>query len=317
MASPFGTGEQGLTQSDQMVIQMEDFPPRLEELRKIADRKASDNRDIRDGLNVKMKEHIGTRNEFNTEVRNLISEVQTQKGIRDEANSAVRDAKSERAEKNQEVRDAKDKLRALSPDSERKGGQFDRRGKREKEDTPASLRRKIETLEQQFEIGGHLGQNEDKLMKQLKRLKRKLRDMAEKEDSNVELKEAREKLREAIDAQEACHQIVVTTQETAQEAHNLMLRLSEEVDKLREQADASQAEVRRAKREADRAHQTYIVSLRCLHSILDIKRAIENRGTGAEEGGASARVEVQDLMSKLMSGETLSTDELMALQRGG
>ena len=50
-----------------MVIQMEDFPPRLEELRKIADRKASDNRDIRDGLNVKMKEHIGTRNEFNTE----------------------------------------------------------------------------------------------------------------------------------------------------------------------------------------------------------------------------------------------------------
>ena len=299
------------------MIQMVDFPPRLEDLRKIADRKASENRDIRDGLNVKMKEHIGTRNEFNTEVRNLITEVQTQKGIRDEANSAVRDAKSERGEKNQEVRDAKEKLRALSPDSERKGGQFDRRGKREKEDTPASLRRKIETLEQQFEIGGHLGQNEDKLMKQLKRLKRKLRDMAEKEDSNVELKEAREKLREAIDAQEACHQIVVSTQETAQEAHNLMLRLSEEVDKLREQGDASQAEVRRAKREADRAHQTYIVSLRCLHSILDIKRAIENRGTGAEEGGASARVEVQDLMSKLMSGETLSTDELMALQRGG
>ena len=65
--------------SGQMVIQMGDFSPRLEELRKIADRKASDNRDIRDGLNVKMKEHIGTRNEFNTEVRNLISEVQTQK----------------------------------------------------------------------------------------------------------------------------------------------------------------------------------------------------------------------------------------------
>ena len=32
---------------------------------------------------------------------------------------------------------------------------------------------------------------------------------------------------------------------------------------------------------------------------------------------APARVEVQDLMSKLMSGETLSTEELMALQRGG
>ena len=303
--------------SGQMVIQMEDFTPRLEKLRKIADRKASENRDIRDGLNHKMKDHIGTRNEFNTEVRNLISEVQTQKGIRDEANSAVRDAKTQRSEKNQEVRDAKAILRDLSPEQERGGGQNDRRGRRDREDTPASLTRKIEQLEREFEQGYHTGKNEKKAMQRMKAMKRKLRDMAEKEDSNVELKEAREKLREAIDAQEACHQIVVSTQETAQEAHNLMLRLSEEVDSLREKADASQAQVRRAKREADRAHQTYIVSLRCLHSILDIKRAIENRATGADEGGTSTRVEVQDLMTKLMSGETLDTDELMALQRGG
>jgi uncharacterized coiled-coil DUF342 family protein len=298
------------------VIQMVDFPPRLEDLRKIADRKASENRDIRDGLNVKMKEHIGTRNEFNTEVRNLITEVQTQKGIRDEANSAVRDAKSERGEKNQEVRDAKDKLRALSPERET-GGDNNRRRGRDKEDTPASLRRKIEVLEGEFAVGKHTGSNEKKAMHRMKAMKRKLRDMQEKEDSNVDLKVARENLRAAIDAQEACHQIVVSTQEIAQEAHNLMLRLSEEVDKLREQADASQAQVRRAKREADRAHQTYIVSLRCLHSILDIKRAMDNRDSGVAGKDTSARVEVQDLMSKLMSGETLSTDELMALQRGG
>jgi len=296
------------------VIQMVDFPPMLEDLRKIADRKASQNRDIRDGLNVIMKEHIGTRNEFNTEVRNLITEVQTQKGIRDEANSAVRDAKSERGDKNQEVRDAKDKLRTLSPERET-GGDNNRRRGRDKEDTPASLRRNIEVLEREFELGKHTGSNEKKAMHRMKAMKRKLRDMAEKEDSNVELKEARENLRAAIDAQEACHQIVVGTQEIAQEAHDLMLRLSEEVDKLREQADASQAQVRRAKREADRAHQTYIVSLRCLHSILDIKRAMANRDSGGKD--TSARVEVQDLMSKLMSGETLSTDELMALQRGG
>ena len=33
--------------------------------------------------------------------------------------------------------------------------------------------------------------------------------------------------------------------------------------------------------------------------------------------GTPGTVEVQDLMSKLMAGETLSTEELMALQRGG
>ena len=62
---------------------MADISTRLEDLRKITDRKASENRDIRDGLNVTMKGHIATRNEFNTEVRNLITEVLTQIGIRD------------------------------------------------------------------------------------------------------------------------------------------------------------------------------------------------------------------------------------------
>ena len=34
-----------------------------------------------------------------------------------------------------------------------------------------------------------------------------------------------------------------------------------------------------------------------------------------KEPGAEDRVDVTDLMSKLMSGDTLSTDELMMLQR--
>ena len=185
---------------------------------------------------------------------------------------------------------------------------------------PKSLRRKIQILETEFEMGIHVGKNEDKAMDRLKRMKRKLRDMSEKEDSNVELKDARASLQVAIDAQEAAHQEVTVAAESAQEAHDLMLKLSEEVDRLRDQADGSQAEVRRAKREADQAHQSYIVSLRCLHSILDIVRAHNNRGKVTESKSgteAPARVEVQDLMSKLMSGETLSTEELMALQRGG
>ena len=298
---------------------MEDILPQLNKLRGVADRKATENRDVRDGLNGKMREHIGTRNTFNSEVRELISEVQHQKGIRDEANTEVREAKSDRAEKNQAVRAAKEKLRELSPQREARGDQNDRRGRREKkEDTPASLRRKIENLENDFGMGKLVGKNEKAFENDIRELQRKLRKMADMEDSNVELKDAREKLREAIDAQEASHQIVEGAAKTAQDAHDLMLRLSEEVDKLREKADASQAQVRRAKREADRAHQTYIVSLRCLHSIHDIIRARDNRDAGVDtEGSGTARVEVQDLMSKLMSGETLSTDELMALQRGG
>jgi len=38
-------------------------------------------------------------------------------------------------------------------------------------------------------------------------------------------------------------------------------------------------------------------------------------GGDVGEGKSEARVEVQDLMTKLMSGDTLSTEELMQLQK--
>jgi exonuclease SbcC len=298
---------------------MDGIVPKLEDMRENVNRKASEKRDSRDELNKNVGGFLSTRNDFNRQVRELISEVQRQKGIRDEANGAVREAKSERADKNQGVREAKEKLRELSPEPER-NDRNDRRGRREKEDTPASLKRKIEKLEDDFGMGKLTGKNEKKFEQQINEMRRKLRKMSESENSNVELKEARDNLRLAIDEQEVAHQAVTTAADTAQEAHDLMIKLSDEVDRLREKADASQAQVRRVKREADREHQSYIVSLRCLHSIQDILRAKSNKDKGIDTGDkfqVPARVEVQDLMSKLMSGETLSTDELMALQRGG
>ncbi len=292
----------------------------LKEMRENVNRIASEKRDSRDELNQNVGGFLTTRNDFNRRVRELISEVQGYKGIRDEANGSVREAKSERAAKNQGVRDAKDKLRELSPEPERSGNQNDRRGRRDKEDTPASLRRSIEKLEDDFGMGKLTGKNEKKFEQQINEMRRKLRKMNESENSNVELKEARDNLRQAIEEQEVAHQAVTAAADTAQDAHDLMIKLSDEVDRLREKADASQAQVRRVKREADREHQSYIVSLRCLHSIQDILRAKSNKDKGIDTGGkfnVPARVEVQDLMSKLMSGETLSTDELMALQRGG
>lgn len=297
---------------------MDNFKPVLEDLRKNVDRKATDNRNVRDEWNGKTREHLGTRNAFNSQVRELISEVQRQKAIRDEANGVVREAKDVRAGKNQEVREAKDKLRELTGEPDRPApGEHRGRDRRDRKETPMMLRRKLEHLERDFEIGLHTGKNEKKFIETMKKTQQQLRALEHAEDSNVELKTAREALREAIEGQETAHQVVTVAAEDAQEAHDLMLKLSEEVDRLREQADSAQALVRRAKREADGAHQSYIVSLRCLHSIQDILRAKRSRDSGDSAPGAPARVEVQDLMSKLMAGDTLSTEELMALQRGG
>jgi uncharacterized coiled-coil DUF342 family protein len=61
-------------------------------------------------------------------------------------------------------------------------------------------------------------------------------------------------------------------------------------------------------------HNKYVVSLRSIHSIQDLFKAMyaQEKNLDADSG---SRLEVTDLMSRLMSGDTLSTDELMALQR--
>ena len=109
------------------------------------------------------------------------------------------------------------------------------------------------------------------------------------------------------------HEEVQNAANAAQEAHELMLQWNKEVDKQREKAESCHRELRKSKKEADKAHHLYIVSLRCLHSAQDMLSAISGTGKGNSKSGA--RVEVQDLMSKLMSGDTLSTEELMQLQK--
>ena len=47
--------------------------------------------------------------------------------------------------------------------------------------------------------------------------------------------------------------------------------------------------------------------------MLDLLKALKTREGGIAED--DEQVEVADLMTRLMSGDTLSTDEIMALQR--
>jgi uncharacterized coiled-coil DUF342 family protein len=101
----------------------------------------------------------------------------------------------------------------------------------------------------------------------------------------------------------------------AQEAHDLMVELSEEVDRLREKANTAHNSLTKSKREADSLHREYIVSLRCIHSIQDMVKAMESREKKEDGSDGNEKVELTDLMSRLMSGEDLSTDDLMALRR--
>lgn len=282
----------------------------LDERRKMVDKKATQHREIRDDWNEKTKQFTTTRNELNNEVRELIVQVREQRDLRDQMNEMVREKKKERDGANQAVRDAKDSMREKLPEQPQ---QFDRRGRPIRPDTVQSLTRTMERLEREFGMGKHQGKNEIKYFKKMKELSAKRKRLQEQESISGTA-EGNKELKAAVELQEASHNAVKEAAEAAQSAHDLMIEWNSEVDRQREKAEAAHRKLRTSKKEADKEHSLYIVSLRCLHSIQDILRAM--RGASAGQGQRpTASNETQDLMAKLLSGETLSTDELMQLQR--
>ncbi|MBT5592929.1 MAG: hypothetical protein HOJ55_03675 [Euryarchaeota archaeon] len=291
---------------------MDDFKEMFEKRRSILDEKATHYREERDGWNEKTKELVSQRNEFNAEVRVLISESEKQKQQREKMNEVVRDKKVLRTEASTKVSKIRDQMNAER--GEEAPAERGPRGRRERPVTLQSLSKEFSRLEREFERGEHTGKNEGKVMKRLKELNSQIRKMKEDQAGKGATDSDNENLSLARKEHDDAHQAVQEAASAAQEAHDLMLQWDKEVNKQRERANSKHRELRNTKQEADKAHRFYIVSLRCLHSIQDMMRA--RRGAEAGEGTRpTARVEVQDLMSKLMSGDTLTTEELMELQR--
>ncbi|MGB1954747.1 MAG: DUF7121 family protein [Candidatus Poseidoniaceae archaeon] len=291
---------------------MDDFKEMFEKRRTILDEKATHYREERDSWNEKTKELVSQRNEFNAEVRVLIQESEKQKQQREKMNEVVRDKKVLRTEASSRVSKIREHMTAERGDEA--PAERGPRGRRERPVTLQSLSKEFSRLEREFERGEHTGKNEGKVMKRLKDLNSQIRKMKEEQSAKGESDSGNENLSMARKEHDDAHQAVQEAAAAAQEAHDLMLQWDKEVNKQRERANSKHRELRNTKQEADKAHRFYIVSLRCLHSIQDMMRA--RRGAEAGEGTRpTARVEVQDLMSKLMSGDTLTTEELMELQR--
>ena len=275
------------------------FEPKSEMVGEMLD----DFKSKRDDLNVKVRVQLDKRNEINRQVKELITEVQKQKSIRNEANGDVSDLRRVRLEKTTELKELRVKLRSSKP-----GDDDFRRPKNGR--TAGKVRIEMDKMERRFETGQIGASKERDFFSKMKKMQSEYNDLkaAEEASNSSVLKE----VRAAEKSQQKAHDAVTSASEKSEEAHALMIELSDEVDKLRSMANSEHIRLTKTKSEADILHNKYIISLRCIHSMQDILKLSGSKQKQIEDG---ERVEVTDLMSKLMSGDTLSTEELMLLQR--
>ena len=264
--------------------------------------KLADFKTRRDQLNVKVRGQLDKRNEINSQVKELISEVQKQKTLRNEANSKVAELRKIRLEKTNELKEIRTKLRSSVEKKETDSGN------KRKGPNSHKIREQMNKLEWRHQTGQISPKKERDFFATMKRLQAELKMLKKEEEasSSSVLKE----VKQAEKRQQKAHDAVTDASEKSEEAHSLMMELSNEVDRLRGLANSEHLGLTSTKGEADDLHNKYIISLRCIHSMQDI---LKLSGTNKEQG--SERVDVTDLMSRLMEGQTLSDEDMMLLQR--
>ena len=295
-----------------MVMEFDEVREILQPLRDSLGSKSTGHRDTRDEWNTKVREFLDDRNEINRQVKELINEVQTQKAIRDEANQRVKTLKGTRAELSERLKEVREVLRGKL--DEQRENLEEQKNRAKRGPSAGRIRAEMEKLENQYMTGQFLGKREKDYFKKMKQMSVALKE-ASKNKEKGDLRDFKDSVRDAERLQEDAHKSVEKAVMKAQEAHDLMVELSEEVDRLREKANTAHTGLTRSKREADMLHGQYIVSLRCIHSIQDMMKAMELREKKEEGSDGGEKLELTDLMSRLMSGDTLSTEELMALRR--
>ena len=267
----------------------------------LVSKKLAEYKNRRDELNVKVRNQLDKRNEINLQVKQLITEVQKQKSLRNEANSKVAELRKIRLERTNELKDIRAKLRSSV---EKNGSQSGKRSG----PSSRSIREQMNKLEWRHQTGQISPSKEKDFFAKMKRLQVDFKRLKkEEEDSSSSI--LRE-VRQAEKKQQKAHDAVTDASEKSEEAHSLMMELSNEVDRLRGMANSEHMGLTSTKSNADELHNKYIISLRCIHSMQDILKL-----SGSKKDHEEERVEVSDLMSRLMSGDTLSDEDMMLLQR--
>ncbi len=280
----------------------------LEEKRARHNADAERHKRLRDELNDKTKEWAERRDQLNAQTRKFIDDANQRRESRDKLNSEVREAKASRDEWNRKFNDLSDKAMTLRREKMPKSGLSIRKFKAE-----------LRALEKKHMTSVLSADKEKALMKEMSQLDSKIKEMEREIEQFSEVKVAEKDARDAKDQAEAFHRKVSELAEKAQVEHDSMLKLYEEADKLRKEADASQEKFIETKLAADEEHREHIEHIRQVHDFDKIIAGIRDktRKTRKEKDETSAKKEAEEIFEKFRSGEKLSTEDIMVLQKSG
>jgi uncharacterized coiled-coil DUF342 family protein len=278
----------------------------LERKRAESNAKADESRARRDRLNAEARSTAETRSRILDELHDKSAEAQDHRRLRDTFNLQVREEKRLREEWNHRLQELGDKVQEL---------------KRNRQPRPGAvpvwrLRKELKELEFRHMTTALTGDQEKRLIEEMKRLEAAVREQEEQLRQDPEVEQTLREFAEARTEAEAHHAAVGKLAEDAQREHEAMVVLYESVDALRRQADEVQAHLLEVKAQADEAHRAHIAAI---EEVRDIEKMLfaARGGRAPQTWGEAEPPKEEDFLARLKKGEKVSTEDLLELQKSG
>ena len=277
----------------------------LKDLRKEYHKKAEELRVKRDELNLKSQSHAAERNDLNLKAKEHMDNVHVHRDRRNGLNIEVGEIRDERREITNQANTLKDDFLKL------KRQRFSGRNL-----PPVSrLRKQIQELELKQMTTPLTTDKERALVDEISSLQNKIKQHDELIETDTEVLDARATFRESENKRRELGKKMQKSRQEAQTAHHTMkdsLRLNRQT---RRKADAAQKQFVKAKEKADEVHNEYIEYLRGMQEIDRMTASQGRSGSSADQRANAASAE--ELFTKFLSGEKLSTEQLMIIQKAG
>ena len=272
-----------------------------------------------DVLNAKKEAAFTRKQEIGNKIAEKIHLINDQKAARNDLTRQVREMKVDRDKLNAEISAKIAELKALQPakpdvpttpaPSMPTGPHGERLHPREIERKMKLLEEKIETVPMSFEA-------EQKTMKEIKALKKQLGTFETAQGQSKEL-HAKSKEIDALKKQaNTLHAKVTQLAKESQSYHEKLLNLSKEIEDLKAQEDAAQEEFFNAKKEfvslAGDAKEVRS-ELQQARNVLREHKQKERKQKDAEDQ-KTLQQRADEARKKMMSGEKLTTEDLLAMQ---
>ena len=239
----------------------------------------------------------------------------------------VKEFKEKRDSLTKEVRELKPRRDNINNDTSAKLKEFDKLKKEKLEiaksldvrDSPSRIKQNIEKLEFKIETEPMSFDKEQAIMKNIKVLKKLYDNSSTLMDANNRLDGASNVIKKMRKEANETHTLIQEKAKQSQSLHEEILRMSEEIDKIKLEEDASFKKFSELKHKFTETNSQIKENLKLLNEVksrLDKIRS-ERKEKGIAEQESFLKAKEEEVNQKFKRGEKLTTDDLLIFQKFG